>query len=182
MKCLAEGEVNVWLQERGIPKSPYSGEIAPKYYFQFYAPSEYRTTDAFLRLYYSRILSEDESLIDVTDWSLYLPSEMTAIDGIRRLSSERRRLIDASGHWLTAEEAETGVSLFSLTAAFMWKSYLYSKSDRTTLYNWEGEIFDFWTDSKKVLTELRLLVAKFDLSETKKGEQDVPPKSDRACG
>jgi hypothetical protein len=49
-----------------------------------------------------------------------------------------------------------------------WTSYLYLPDQKTTLYNWEGEIMDFWTNSSthhKTMTEL---IGRFKLKETPK--------------
>ena len=154
MRCVTDDEVSIWLGERAIPEAPYSGQHAPKFYCQFYPPSEHSHIDAFIRIYYARIISAQESLVHITDWALYQDSEMMAIAGIRVLNDESRCLIDASGHRLSAEESEKGVSLLGLTTAFGWTSYLYSSLNNSILYNWEGDIFDFWTDSKLSLIHI----------------------------
>lgn len=168
MQCATESEIDNWLNERAIPKDPYYGEAAPEFYLQFHAPPKYRWLDAFTRHYYERIIPESESLIHITDCALYQPSEMIAITGIRRSRGEDRLLIEVPGHSLILEEVELGISLFSLAASFAWSSYLYSPANRSTLHNWEGEIFDFWTDSKQCLAEMGVILREFDLEETTK--------------
>ena len=85
---------------------------------------------------------------------------------IRESRSERRSLIEAPGHELTPEEIELGVSLFSLSASFDWTAYLYSPLNRSTLYNWEGELFDFWTDSEGSFAEMDRILKQFELEKT----------------
>ena len=96
---------------------------------------------------------------------------MIAIDDIRSSREEDRMLIDAPGHILTSGQKEIGISLFSLSVSFAWSSYLYSAQKHSTLFNWEGDVFDFWTDSEQALEEMRLMLNQFDLTETNKGEQ-----------
>ena len=109
----------------------------------------------------------------MTDWSTYNQSEMIAISGIRLSESEGRVLIDAPGHALSFREKDIGISLFSLSASFGWSPYLYSPRENSILHNWEGDVFDFWTNSEETFTEMKRILHEFELSETgQNGEQD----------
>jgi len=175
MQCLANNEVSEWLRQHAIQEDPYHLGHAPAYYLQFHAPQQHRQLDAFTRHYYARIISGSASLLHVTDWCLYKPSEMIAIAGIRSSNGEVRLLIEAPGHEIEPSETETGIALFSLCGSFAWTAYLYSPQARTTLYCWEGGIFDFWTDSGEMLAEMRSIVSEFSLSLTCDAEQAIPP-------
>ena len=172
MRCVTDSEIDEWLRKRSIPKDPYHSDSSPAFYLQFYAPTNHRRIDAFARHYFERILPAADSLIHMTDWGLYEQSEMIAVLGVRSSRGEDRMLIDAPGHILPIGEKDIGISLFSLSASFEWSSYIYTAQDHSTLFNWEGEIFDFWTDSEHVATEMKLMLNQFDLTETNKGEQD----------
>ncbi len=174
MHCLLKSETFDWLLKKGVPEDPYHGDTSPRYYLQFHAPAEYRRLDAFSRQYFCKIIPDAESLVHITDWVFYTESEMIAIDAIRKVHQETRRLIDAPGHCIAAEESELGISLFSLSASFAWKSYLYCPHQRSTLYNWDGEIFDFWTDGEAEFEEMKSMLLEFKLLETT-GAQDAAP-------
>ena len=180
MRCLTDNEVSDWLLAHSIPKDPYRGASTPANYVQFYAPSTHRHLDAFVRNYSLVIIPDSESMVHMTDWSLYQPSEMIAIMGIRSSCDENRWLIHAPGHLLAPEEAETGIALFSLSASFAWSSYLYCPKNRSTLYNWEGDIFDFWTDCDATMEEMMFLLAQSDLAETTRGELGADGKASPA--
>ena len=167
MRCVTDSEITNWLHERSIPKDPYLGDTAPQHHLQFYAPSTYRQLDALARHYYERIIPDSDSLIHETDWSSYQQSEMIAILGLRSSRGDDRMLIDAPGHILTPSDKEIGISLFALSASFAWSSYLYSSRHHSTLHNWEGDIFDFWTDNVSSFSEMKLMLKEFELSETK---------------
>ncbi len=171
MQCVTEGEIEKWLLNRTIPSDPYHSDVSPEFYLQFYAPVRHRQLDAFTRHFYDGIIPESDTLIHMTDWGLYQQSEMIAIVGIRSSRGEYRHLIEAPGHIIPSGSPELGISLFSLTASFAWSSYLYLSQGHTTLYNWQGEIFDFWTDNEQAVSEIRLILKQFDLKETKQGEQ-----------
>ena len=98
---------------------------------------------------------------------------MITVLGIRSSRGEDRILIDAPGHILPAPEEEIGVSLFGLLTSFGWSSYLYSATSDTTLLNWEGEIFDFWTNFQQDFDEMKLMLKQFNLAQTSNGEQGV---------
>lgn len=166
MNCVTESEIDEWLRERSIPKDPYRGDSEPAFYLQFHAPATHRRMDALVRHYYDQMIPESESLVHMTDWGGYEQSEMVAIAGIRSSCGEGRMLIDAPGHILTSGEKDMGISLFSLSASFAWSSYLYSPQHRSTLYNWEGELFDFWTNSEQAMSEMKLVLKQLDLAET----------------
>lgn len=72
-------------------------------------------------------------------------------------------LIEAPSHEIGTYEAELGISLFSLSSSFEWSAYLYSSVHRSTLYNWEGALFDFYTNSQETLELMRQIVQKFGL-------------------
>jgi len=166
-----------WLAERSIPKDPYRGDISPAFHLRFQAPSSHRQLDALSRHYYDRIIPESESLVHMADWGLYEQSDMIAITGIRSSRSEDGLLIDAPGHVLTIGQSDIGIALFGLSASFAWTSYVYSAHNHSTLLNWEGDIFDFWSDSEEALSEMRVILEQFDLSETIQGEQDTAGQS-----
>ena len=166
MHCVSGSQVSDWLSERSIPMDPYHGSVAPRYYLQFYAPARHAQLDALARHYYGRIIPNSDSLVHMTDWSAYQESEMIAMKGIRFERGEERPVIEAPGHILPPAENETGIALFGLSAAFGWSAYLYSPMDHSIFFNWEGEILDFWTESKSALAEMKLILKEFNLAET----------------
>ena len=171
MRCLDNKAITDWLDSRSLSEDPYHRGSSHEFYLQFYTPNDHSTFDAFVRHYYDRIISDLDSLIHMTDWSLYQKSDMITVSGIRSSSGEDRMLIDAPGHVLPHAEMEIGVTLFGLSTSFGWSSYLYSQRHRSTLFNWEGDILDFWTDSEDRFSEMRLMIKQFELAETSNGEQ-----------
>lgn len=163
MRCLTDDETVAWLQARGISQDPYHGDEKPPFYVQFQAPGILRVADDFMRQYYESIIPGAASLLHMTDWSLYVPTEMMAITGIRKSQGESRMLIEAPSHEIGTYEAELGISLFSLSSPFEWSAYLYSSVHRSTLYNWKGALFDFYTNSQETLELMRQIVQKFGL-------------------
>lgn len=176
MKCLTENEISQWLDQRGIVGDPYVKSHSAVY-LQFDAPKKHQAIEAFIRRYYDLIVRSTDTLLHITDWGLYTKSEMIPVMGIRSLHSEARLLIDAPGHLLDSAEAETAISLMALTTSFAWSSYLYCPTNRSTLYNWEGDIFDFWTDDPSQMAILKGILQDFDLQETAK---TTPAKEDNS--
>jgi hypothetical protein len=166
MKCYTVNEIIDWVGTRGVPYSPYGGKRTPNHYVQFVPPQTHRKTEAFIRHYLWNGLSAKPILIHLTDWGLYEPSEMIVIEAIRGRYGETRSLVDAPGHAFPPEEKETAIALFSLSASYGWSAYLYSEVDNTILRNWEGDLFDFWTDSERQFKEMLELLEKFKLKLT----------------
>ena len=167
MKCLTENEISQWLDQYGIVGDPYAKSHSACY-LQFYAPQKHQAIDGFIRRCFDLVFCSTDTLLHITDWGLYTPSEMIPVMGIRSLHSEERLLIEAPGHLFDSAEAEAAISLMALTASFAWSSYLYCPTNRSTLYNWEGDIFDFWTDDPSQIAILKRILEDFDLHETAK--------------
>ena len=165
MQCLTENEISHWLRERGIPEAPYHQVPPTSFYLQFFTPPN-QSLSAFFRQYWALVIGGETALVHITDWGLYTASEMIPLMGIRALHSETRTLIDAPGHLLETHESETVISLMTLTTFFAWSSYWYSPSGHSILYNWEGDIFDFWTDDAAKMEMMKRLLVDFDLRET----------------
>jgi hypothetical protein len=102
-----------------------------------------------------------EILVHVTDWPTYEPAEMAVVDALRHAWDESRNLIDAPGHLFPAEESELAVALFGHTGNYEWNAYLYLPNDLATLYNWEGERYDFWSNDSAVHLAVEKLAGKF---------------------
>jgi hypothetical protein len=166
MKCISDGEISGWLLKQELPEDPYRGEVVPDHYLQFSVPKSFLALENFVRQFYNRIIPEAETLIHLTDWGLYQESQMVAMAGIRAGAGEYRALREAPGHVLPASSGEAGVALFSLATSFAWSCYLYCPLERTILYNWEGELLDFWTDSNLKHEELKTILKQFGIEET----------------
>jgi hypothetical protein len=166
MQCLTDKEVTHWLHDHSIPEDPYNVRSTHAGYIQFYPPKERESLDSFVRNYHSLMILDSSAMVHITDWSTYDEADMHKIMRMRSMYNENRWLIDAPGHLMTNDECEVSVTLFSLTACFGWSSYLYCSNHRSTLLNWEGDIFDFWTDSGAMMTQMNRLLMMFQLKLT----------------
>ena len=154
-----------------VPEDPYRSRGGSGHYLQFCAPPEHRRTEAFIRMFCHEIVPDSQLLIHITDWVFYTPSEMLVMDALRGSHNEGRRLIDAPGHLVDRSESDLGIAIFSLSTSFAWKSYLYSPHLRTTLYNWDGEVFDFWTSGIQEYRTMQSLLSRFAFTKTTEAEQ-----------
>src|SRR6185312_1757777 len=157
MRCLNNDEQKSWLSRHSIPESTYEGGGTQEFYIQFHTPEKFRQLQFFLNGYFYHFLGDSSALVAITDWWSYQPFEMNLVEKLRLIHGEKRPLIEASGHLFEAKEKDDIIALFSLATAFGWKSYLYLPNQKTTLYNWEGDMMDFWTESDechKAMAEL----------------------------
>lgn len=165
MQCITDKEVEEWLRARDLPKDTFFDGASARFHLRFYTPVGHRRVDAFVRHYLEQVVPPSELLIHVTDWSLYEQSEMIAISGIRSNAGEIRGLVEAPGHVLNSAEKELCVAIFSLAVSFSWSSNLYSGESRSILFNWEGDVFDFWSDSEASVRKMKELLDRFELAE-----------------
>ena len=68
--------------------------------------------------------------------------------------------------------------MFSLTVAFQWEAYLHIPMSKTILLNWEGDIFDLWTDDRSVFASVSDMLRTFCLSETNSAQPGGPVSPD----
>jgi hypothetical protein len=167
MNCINVQEQETWLKDQKMQGQPYGSDNAPKHYIQFYAPKHLRAVEAFAHNLTDLYFPSNKALLSITDWALYQPYEMRLFDCVRSIHGEKRWLIDAPGHLFSTSEKDDLIGLFSLSVAFEWTSYIYFPDARVTLLNWEGVIFDFWTDDSKQLIAVSELLKSFSLEHTK---------------
>ena len=166
MRCVTSAEQKEWLTKNGQVEEPYGKtDSVGKFYRQFYTPPRLSQIEAFVASYLEA-WQAGEALLVVTDWPLYKPYEMKLIDLARITHGEKRPLIKAPGHIFSLDEKDVLVALFSLTVAYYWSAYLYFPSSKTTFFNWDGEIFDFWTDDTVRYAKLLELQKSFHLKKT----------------
>lgn len=168
MKCLTANEQSELLASWSVPEDPYRGASVPAHYSQFYPPEKFRPLQYFTLAYLELFGAGRSGLVAFTDWALYKPHEMELIDQTRRAEGETRPLIEASGHLFGPEEKNKMVAAFSLGVGYGWSAYLYLPNHKTTLYNWEGDIMDFWTDSTENLQQMGNLLSTYKLKLTGK--------------
>ena len=164
MNCLTQPEITQWLSDQSVTPAPYGNAESPTHYLQFNAPSRPLANASFIRQFLK--LTNDEILVHVTDWPTYEPSEMAVVDALRHEWNESRNLIDAAGHLIPATETELAIALFGHTGNFEWNAYLYLPNDLATLYNWEGERYDFWSNDEATYHALTKLASSFGLAPT----------------
>ncbi len=167
MHCLRKEQIASWLTKHSLPADPYN-EYAGSLplYLQFHAPKRFRPIEAFTREFSALAAPHDEVLVSVIDtiapWNL----ELRMFNRLRPESAPD--LLEAPGHLFARDEVEDMIAMFSLTVALEWKAYLYIPERHLILYNWEGEIFDFWTTNESASMCVRALLQDFQLNETEK--------------
>ncbi len=176
MKCLTETEQSQLLTDWSVPKDPYRySSSSPTYYKQFYPPKHFGSLLCFISDYLELFGVDQPSLIAFTDWSTYRPHEMALIDQTRLAEGETRPLNEASGHLFELDERDKAIAAFSIGTDFGWSSYLYLPDRQTILYNWEGDIMDFWTNSADNADHMSRLLARYELKKLSENMQNAPP-------
>jgi len=162
MKCLTEFEIATWLDDQCVTPAPYGNHGSPTHCLQFKHPVQPVANSEFIRQFLNA--TSGEILIHITDWPLHSPAEMAIADAIRRQWNETRNLIDAPGHLFAPNESELAIAMFGHTGNYEWNAYLYTPGDIATLYNWEGELYDCWTNDAATHLAVETLVGNFGLA------------------
>jgi len=162
MKCLTQQEIARWLTEQCVTPSPYGSAKSPTHYLQFKFPKGPVANTSFIRQFLK--LTSGDILVHVTDWPTYKRAEMAVVNALRHEWGESRNLIDAPGHLFPANESGLATALFGHTGNFAWNAYLYLPGDLATLYNWEGELYDFWSNDAATQLALERLTGEFGLA------------------
>ena len=165
MQGLTPRQITAWLDSHGQIEDPYLGDFEPPFRVQCYAPSTYFATEYFLRGVLSLIIMEGDLVIQATDWSPTEECRDFVFRTMQREANELRPMVEAPGFLIPRLEEERAIAVFAFTVCFKWKSYLYGAMDQTTLYNWEGDIFDFWTSSEIKRDQFLNLMLQFKLDE-----------------
>ena len=168
MRVLNQQETTYWLEQRGHVEDPHFsldfGNLPEGYFHaQRYAPPAYGTIESFTDQYLSEVVPDGELLLQIVEWDVWCDPRAYVIKCLLPTFDEAVPYRQMGGFLFEKSERAKGVALFSLTMSFMWKSYLYAESDRGALYNWEGEIFDFYTSSVTKLQEMEKLFRQFNL-------------------
>ena len=165
MKWLTREQIAKWLSEKGQIEDPYGGNSEPRIRIQFAAPQNYSAVECFVRCFLQDVVGRGELLFVVHDAEPSEECQRYIHAALRSSDGEGRPAAEAPGRLIHEGEKETGIALFSLMSCFGWKCYLYSERDQITLYNWEGDIFDFWTSSEAPRKALMEILQSFGLEE-----------------
>ncbi len=173
MKCFTPDEELAWLAEHHIQAAPYEhGGQCFAFYLQFYSPKSFRGVAAFTQNVLSAICEGGETLLSIADTEQPKSYELRLIERLRSASQESRSIGKAPGHLFSSAEEDDAVAMFSLTVAMGWEAYLYMPKTSSVVFNWEGDILDFWTSKRSVFEEVTRLIAVFGLQETLKPSSD----------
>jgi hypothetical protein len=166
MKCLTPVEISVWLRNTGQVADPRSKGKKSAYHITFNAPPDYnyQAFESYWECIIGQVVMTGDLLIVVADADPSLPCQDFIHDAIRKTANERRSVLEAPGYSIDYNEREKAIALLSLSSCFGWKCYLYANHDQTAFLNWEGKIFDFWTDSESKKDTVEQIMQNFGLS------------------
>jgi hypothetical protein len=162
MHCFTPTECSKWLQEHSIFESPY-GNRFQEMRFQIEPPRNPRSLIQFTRGLFDTFGEFPGALLQFIDWNTHNADETAMIDSLRRGHGEKRWLIDAPGHLFASHEIAEAIGHCYLTTIFDWSAYLYPASGIATVYFWEGDLIDFWSNDDLFTRKIEDLVKNYDL-------------------
>src|SRR5215472_4657151 len=126
MRFLTPKEWQTWCTERQMPLRE-AGWIRPNIstgYFHttelpYHADSGRKVGTA--RFLYSLVSPDPETLLLIDDWAVWPSSQhMPLFTRFREALGEKRPLIEAPGHLVTASDADDAVSIIATSLLFVW--------------------------------------------------------------
>jgi hypothetical protein len=166
MRILSLTEQAAWMACRGLPANPYErGGEKFEFYLQFYAPKTLRSTECFTEGVVNFAGSGDEIMLTVVDTEMPDDYEERLFNRLRFPVSEPKEIMESPAHLFDTEELRDVIPIFSLTVGWQWEAYLHMPRSRTVLLNWEGDIFDVWTDEQSVFSGISGMLQTFGLKE-----------------
>jgi hypothetical protein len=169
MRILSSTELAAWMTANKLPSEPYAqGGEAFAFYLQFHAPQSFRSIECFIEALLHHAGTGGETMVTVVDTVNLYDYEYRFFEKLRFPAGETKSILEAPAHLFSAHEFTDVIPMFSLTVGWQWQAYLHMPRSRSVLFNWEGELFDLWTDDRAVLTGVRELLERFGLRETER--------------
>ncbi len=149
MRFLTYSQCAEWCSERQFPTRQIEGYIvgpdpqiqSPDFHvLKFNPPVDSGRKVWLARFLYSLLQPSPELLIWVGDWDVWPSSQhMPLFTRFREAFGEKRPVIDAPGHLLTAEEEDDAVSIMSVSLLFFWNWHVLSGSGRDAVFTSHDE-------------------------------------------
>lgn len=157
MKCFTTAQCSDWVQKLSVAERPYHNGVETEYFFPLTDYTEAWAAQELTRHLLDLLGEYETVLLHIDDWSPYKLEQMALVDAVRRSHGELRWLIDAPGHLYKLDEKDELISMFWLTIAFGWSSYIYPAPCTNVIYNWEGDFIDIWNMDSISLPEIKNL-------------------------
>ncbi len=156
-----------------LPARPYQeGDDVFEYFLQFHAPKTLSSIQCFTDALIALAGTGSEVMMTVIDTESPYDYEARFFSKLRFPVGEPKSIVEAPAHLFQPDELSDLVPMFSLTVGWHWEAYLHMQRTRTVLLNWEGEIFDLWTNDQGVFSGVAGMLQTFGLSE--KAQFDAP--------
>lgn len=136
MRFLTPAQWQIWCTERKVPLRDL-GWVRPDIVADDFdtidlpCPADSGAKVSLARQLFSLVGSEAETLLLVDDWAVWPSSQhLPLFTRFREAFGERRPLIEAPGHLVTADEVDDAVSIVATSLLFFWDCYGISSSGR----------------------------------------------------
>lgn len=166
---LTTSECTEWLRQHRITEAPY-GKFTlfkNKYCCQYRVLNK----EDFASEAVGRLASFKEALLVIVDWHFhwveddedpwiyYKAHQIPFIKMAQSLISQYKPIPYKGFGLLYLNKREEIISHIKVAIEMGWSVYLYPDSADTTLYFWEGDIMDIWSNSKTIFSEFKKLVS-----------------------
>jgi hypothetical protein len=165
MRFLTRKEWEGWCSERGVPLRE-AGWVRPAinsdlfYTVEVPYPADSGRKVAMARFLLSLVQPQPETLLLIDDWAVW-PSNQHAplFMRFRQALGERRELIEAPGHLISASDSDNAISIIATSLLFVWDCYGISTSGRDAFYISHDEFCFFGSRDESTAAQVAERVA-----------------------
>ena len=163
-KYITATECTKWLHDHNMVESPYGlKENKSKYCDQYKITKREEFSSEIIEQMGSfkdgLLVFMDWNFYHPEDWKYYKPYELPFIEMVHTTTSKQNPSFDKGSGFLYADDQRIElISHIKLSIELGWSVYLYPDSATTTLFFWEGELMDVWSDSKIIFSNLKKLL------------------------
>ena len=156
MRFLTRIEWETWCTERNVPlreagwvRPDINSDLFHTVEVPYHADSGRKV--AMARFLFSLVEPQPETLFLIDDWAVWPSSQHAPLFmRFRQALGERRELIEAPGHLVSASDSDDAISIVATSLLFVWDCYGISSSGRDAFYISHDEFCFFGSRDESV--------------------------------
>jgi hypothetical protein len=165
MRFLTRTEWESWCSERDVPLRE-DGWVRPDINSDFFHTvdvpyhADSGSKVAIARFLFSLVQPQPETLLLIDDWAVWPSSQHAPLFmRFRQALGERRELIEAPGHLVSASDSDDAISIVATSLLFIWDCYGISSSGRDAFYVSHDEFCFFGSRDESTAAQVAERVA-----------------------
>jgi hypothetical protein len=157
MKYISPQAASDWIRALGTIEAPYSIKPSPLPWKQYPTPETASPVNTLVkRLVDAKsalLVFNDWSFYHPEDWQYYKPHQLGFVEAMRGIASQHPGFSQGLALFFDAIEHDELTSHVSVSLELGWSVYLYPETASATVFFWEGDLIDVWSQSRAIFAE-----------------------------